>query len=86
MSEPYPTKNIDAKLNELIRDDSVSTQEKIRQLEDWRLDLLEKQRATEENMRPSSAGDGENVGEDLRRVTEALADLQESPGSGSTPG
>jgi len=60
----------------VLTDDGLSTTDKIRLLEDWRLDLLEKLRASEENM-PSAIERPGDVAERLRQVTEALAILRE---------
>lgn len=61
----------------VLADHDLSTAEKIKLLEDWRLDLLELQRAAEENMPSATVQPGE-VAERLRQVTEALAILRES--------
>ncbi|QYX57162.1 hypothetical protein K1T73_01735 [Roseovarius sp. SCSIO 43702] len=58
---------------ELLRDDSLSRDEKIRMLEDWRDDKKDYMRATEEGMV------GEDRTERLRQIKKALATLQDEP-------
>jgi hypothetical protein len=53
----------------------ISNREKIRQLENWRSDLIQLQRATEENMPAANTGTGETSVR-LARVTAALATLR----------
>lgn len=65
------------RIQALLDDASVSTEEKIRTLEDARLDLLERQRATEENMEPTSAAGTGKIGEQLQQITNALTALRE---------
>ena len=71
------------RIQDLLDDTSVSNEEKIRNLEDMRLDLLERQRATEENMGAKAAQESGEIGDQLQRVTEALAILR---GSDADPG
>ena len=60
----------------ILENKTMSDQQKLDYLDDWRLDLVERQAATSENM-PADAGNAENdVGEQLRRVTQALAALR----------
>jgi len=68
---PEKTSDIDA----LMRDDTVSTETKIQTLDSWRVDLLERQVATEENM--AAEGDSIDSAELLRRVTIALNELRD---------
>jgi hypothetical protein len=60
---------------EIVESDSLSYQQKLAALENWRLDLLELQQATDENM-PSAANNGGEPGEKLRQVNNALVDLR----------
>jgi hypothetical protein len=57
--------------NQLARRTDLSHEEKLDVLESWRLDLLELQRASEENMSSADSGAG-SVAEKLRQVSEAL--------------
>lgn len=66
----------------LIEDQELSDTQKIQLLINWRLDLLELQRATEENM--AGTNDSGEVAERLKQVTDALEDLGASP-EGGTP-
>ena len=58
---------------DLVRDDSLSRDEKIRMLEDWRDDKKDYMRASEEGM------EGVDRSERLRQIKKALAALQEEP-------
>ncbi|HSM31048.1 MAG TPA: hypothetical protein VK854_10135 [Woeseiaceae bacterium] len=71
------------RIQDLLDDTSVSNEEKIRNLEDMRLDLVERQRATEESMGAKVAQESGEIGDQLQRVTEALATLR---GSDADPG
>ena len=71
------------RIQALLNDASVPKEEKIRALEDVRLDLLERQRATEENMGPKSATDAGKIGEQLQQITKALTTLRGSESSSS---
>ena len=62
---------------QLLDDDSLTTSQKLNGLQDWRLDLLERQKATEENM-PSSDDQSGEVAEELRRVNDALRIINEN--------
>lgn len=55
----------------VLENDELSPADKIRVLENWKLDLLELQRASEENM-AGQAGQGAKVAERLRAVNESL--------------
>lgn len=66
--------------SDVLEDDARSLEEKEQYLESWRLDLLGRVRATEENM----GLDGEqsdDLSDKLRQVNSALAELR---GTGST--
>jgi RNA polymerase-binding transcription factor DksA len=65
--------------SDVLEDDSRSLEEKEQYLEGWRLDLLERVRATEENML-SNSGKTDELSDQLRQVTSALAELR---GTGS---
>lgn len=56
----------------VLESDELSLADKIRVLENWKLDLLELQRASEENM-VGADGQGASVAERLRAVNESLA-------------
>lgn len=75
VSENEETK-LAVQLRELLNDASVSDAEKIRSLQDMRLDLLERLRATEENMEKKSNIEPGKIGDELQEVTEALTGLQ----------
>jgi hypothetical protein len=55
----------------ILENDELTLADKIRVLENWKADLLELQRACEENM-TGKDGQGENVAERLRAVNESL--------------
>lgn len=59
----------------IVQDASLTDEQKIRMLEDWRLDLLERQRASEENMDSLDRRSAGDIGEQLRLVTSALTEL-----------
>jgi len=59
----------------IFHDGSLTDEQKIRLLEDWRLDLLERQRASEENMDSPDRRSAGVIGEQLRLVTSALTEL-----------
>lgn len=65
----------------VLEHQEMSEEQKIRLLMNWRLDLLELERATEENM----AGDDDtgSVAERLSKVNAALEELGARPGEGS---
>lgn len=63
--------------SDVLDDDSRSLEEKEKYLEDWRLDLLERVRATEENMEANSRKT-DDLSEQLRQVNAALTDLRGS--------
>ncbi|WP_281982631.1 hypothetical protein [Thalassorhabdomicrobium marinisediminis] len=56
--------------DELLRDDTVSRDEKIAMLEQWRDDKKDYMRATDEGM------EGEDRAELLKKIKKALAELQ----------
>ncbi|PVA05434.1 hypothetical protein [Thalassorhabdomicrobium marinisediminis] len=56
--------------DELLRDDTVSREEKIAMLEQWRDDKKDYMRATDEGM------EGEDRAELLKKIKKALAELQ----------
>lgn len=60
---------------EVLEDDARSPEEKEEYLESWRLDLLERVRATEENM-VSNSGQTDELSDQLRQVISALAELR----------
>ncbi len=59
--------------DELVRDGSLSRDEKIRMLEEWRNDKKDYMRASDEGM------EGVDRTERLRQIKKALAALQEEP-------
>ncbi len=59
----------------VVANQELSDQEKITILENWKLDLIELQKATEENM-PGTGTETDAVGDDLRAVIEALRMIQ----------
>lgn len=63
--------------NDVLQDDTRSREQKQEYLENWRLDLLERVRATEENMAASTRKTDE-LSDQLRRVNTALAELRGS--------
>jgi len=65
----------------VLEHQELSEEQKIRLLMNWRLDLLELERATEENM--AGTDDAGNVAERLSRVNAALDELGARPGEGS---
>ena len=60
---------------DVLKDDSRSRKEKEQFLANWRLDLLERVRATEENMVDSDERT-DDLSDQLRQVEKALADLR----------
>jgi len=62
-------------LRTIVDDASLTDEQKVRLLEDWRLDLLERQRASEENMDASDRRTAGVISEQLRLVTSALTEL-----------
>jgi hypothetical protein len=60
----------------VLNDASMTDAQKKQCLEDWRVDLLECLRATEENMRIPDDRPAPDIAEELRRVTDALASLE----------
>ena len=63
--------------SDVLADDSRSLEERKKYLEDWRLDLLERVRATEENME-ANCRKTDDFSDQLRRVNTALAELRGS--------
>jgi len=57
--------------NDILEDPALPAHKKRQLLEDWRLDLLERQTATEENMAGSESASAE-ISEQLRLVNKAL--------------
>lgn len=66
------------RLRKLLNDESIPHEEKVRRLEDMRLDLIERLRATEESMEKKANDDPGRIGDELQEVTEALTQLQGS--------
>lgn len=60
-----------------VLESDLAADEKIAILEDWQLDLVERQRATEENM-PAAATEAGAIADALRDVNAALIALRES--------
>ena len=60
----------------ILDDGSLSDVQKRDYLEDWRLDLMEQQTATAENMGADTPAHGDDVAERLRQVTDALETLK----------
>jgi hypothetical protein len=73
-ARPIPRKS---RPGDVLNDRSMSNTEKREYLEKWRLDLLERVRATEENMAASGTVTDE-LSEQLRDVNNALTELRES--------
>lgn len=65
----------------LLEDQELTDKQKVQLLMNWRLDLLELERATEENM--ASAKDTGKVAEKMKKVNDALGALGASPRSGT---
>lgn len=63
--------------NDVLEDDTRSLEEKQKYLQNWRLDLLERVRATEENMMANSQQTDE-LSDQLQQVDKALAKLRGS--------
>lgn len=59
----------------VLEDRELSTEEKIRVLESWKNDLLELQRASDENM-PSTEPEAGSTADRLTQVVEALEELR----------
>ncbi len=59
----------------VLEDPDLTTEDKISVLENWKSDLLQLQRASEESMQSPDARDG-SIAERLKRVVEALEELQ----------
>ena len=64
----------------VLEDQELSDQQKIALLMNWRLDLLEMQRADSENMQGTSEED--DVAAELKSVTDALTTLGADPATG----
>ena len=60
----------------LIADKELSDGDKLALLESWQADLIELQKAAEENMGPANVSPGENAAK-LASVTEAIAIVRE---------
>lgn len=65
----------------VLEDASLSTAEKIDVLESWKSDLLQLQRASDENM-PGTDVQGGSTADRLKQVVEALDALQGGRGTG----
>lgn len=63
--------------SEVLKNDNLSREQKEEYLENWRLDLLERVRATEENMLDTDE-ETDNLSDELREVDKALAELRGS--------
>lgn len=63
--------------SEVLKNDNLSREQKEEYLENWRLDLLERVRATEENMLDTDEAT-DNLSDQLREVDKALAELRGS--------
>ena len=61
----------------VLENHELSEAQKLQLLLNWRLDLLELERATEENMAASI--DSGDVAEQLKKVTDALEELRATP-------
>lgn len=77
MTEDSEWTDFTNRVQKLIADESVPRVEKIRALEDVRLDLLERQRATEENMETKSTEYSGKIAEQLKLITNALRRIRE---------
>ena len=77
MTEDSEWTDFTNRVQKLIADESVPRVEKIRALEDVRLDLLERQRATEENMETKSTEYSGKIAEQLKLITNALSRIRE---------
>ena len=60
---------------ELVEHPDLSQPDKLELLRQWRLDLIELQQATGENM-PSAGTEPGETADKLRRVTKAIAELE----------
>jgi hypothetical protein len=67
----------------LLEDQDLSDDQKIQILLGWQLDLLDLQRAADENMPSADSPSGE-VAEKLQKVSEALEDLRGEVGETSS--
>lgn len=83
MTKENTSTEFSSRLQDLLDDTSVSNEERIRKLEDLRQDLLERQRATEENMGTKVGKEAGEIGDQLQQVTEALTILR---GNDADPG
>ena len=83
MTKENTSTEFSRRLQDLLDDTSVSNEEKIRKLKDMRLDLLERQRATEENMAAKAGKEAGEIGDQLQQVTKALTLLR---GNDAEPG
>ena len=63
--------------SDVLEDDTRSREEKEKYLESWRLDLVERVRATEENMGTYNR-ETDELSDQLRQVNTALARLRDS--------
>jgi hypothetical protein len=64
----------------VVENEELSKADKLKILENWKLDLIELQRANDENM-ARYGRDGGDVAESLRAVSMALESLRGLPGS-----
>lgn len=79
MTKENTSTEFSSRLQDLLDDTSVSNEEKIRNLEDLRQDLLQRQRATEENMGTKVGKEAGEIGDQLQQVTEALTEFGVGP-------
>jgi hypothetical protein len=61
----------------VLASEALSDDEKMSILESWKLDLVERQRASDENMRAGSDAPAGDAAERLREVANALRTLRE---------
>lgn len=70
----------------VLESEELTTEDKVRVLENWKLDLMELQRASEENME-SDEGDKDPAAERLQAVNETLdilrRETRSAPDSGA---
>jgi hypothetical protein len=64
----------------VLASEGLSDDEKVSILESWKLDLIERQRASDENMRAGTDAATADVAERLRVVANALRTLRERHG------
>ena len=79
MATSYESDGHEYQRPEQVVDSDLPAEKKIAILQDWQLDLIERQRATEENMPGTATAAGE-IGDALQQVSEALTKLRAAAG------